>query len=114
LGIVSGVKPEGNYLGQDCTGIARRVGVDVRHIKPGDRVMSWTMKAFSTRFITPSRYCVRIPDSLSFEDAATMALVYITVFESLQHIGRLEAGQVSSPTKSHTWSFSIGNYADTF
>jgi NADPH:quinone reductase-like Zn-dependent oxidoreductase len=28
-----------------------------------------------------------------------MALVYITVFESLQHIGRLEAGQVSSVTK---------------
>jgi NADPH:quinone reductase-like Zn-dependent oxidoreductase len=68
----------------------------VTHVKPGDRVMSWTMKAFSTRFITPGRYCVKMPDNLSFNDAATMALVYITVFEAVQHIGRLEAGQVST------------------
>jgi NADPH:quinone reductase-like Zn-dependent oxidoreductase len=54
------------------------------------------MKAFSTRFITPGRYCVKMPDNLSFNDAATMALVYITVFEAVQHIGRLEAGQVST------------------
>lgn len=95
LGIVSGVQPEENYLGQDCAGIALRVGADVHHIKPGDRVIAWSIKAFSTRLITEGRVCVKIPDSLSFEEAATMASVYITAFESLQQVGRLEAGQVS-------------------
>ncbi|KAL8729504.1 MAG: hypothetical protein Q9166_004676 [cf. Caloplaca sp. 2 TL-2023] len=77
LGIVPGTDVEGNYVGQDCAGIVRKVGSNVKHVKPGDRVLSWTP----------------VPDDLSFEDASTMALVYITTFEALERFGRLEKGQ---------------------
>ena len=70
----------------------------MHHVKPGDRVIAWTIKAFSSRLITAGRVCVKIPDSLKFEEAATMASVYITSFESLQQVGRLEKGQVSTIT----------------
>lgn len=96
LGIVSGVDIDQNYVGFDCSGTVRRVGVDVQHIKPGDRIMSWTPRAFSTRLITKGRLCVKIPDSMSFEEAATMALVYITAYESLERFGQLKRGQVST------------------
>lgn len=99
LGIVPGTDVEGNYVGQDCAGVVRAVGSNVTHINPGDRVLSWTPFGFSTRFQTLGRLCVRIPDSLSFEDASTMALVYITTFEALERFGRLEKDQVSANSK---------------
>ena len=94
--MVPGHEIEGNSLGLDCSGIVRRVGSDVHHVKPHDRVMAWTFKAQSTRVKTWGRRCVKIPDGLSYEDAATMPSVYVTAFESLQRVGRLEAGQVST------------------
>jgi len=93
LGIVPGTAVEGNYVGQDCAGVVKAVGSNVTHIKPGDRVLSCTPFGFSTRFQTLGRLCIKIPDSLSFEDASTMVLVYITVFEALERCGRLEKGQ---------------------
>jgi NADPH:quinone reductase-like Zn-dependent oxidoreductase len=96
LGIVPGVVIEQNYVGEECSGTVRRVGTDVEHIKPGDRVLSSTPYAFSTRFVTKGRLCAKIPDSMSFEEAATMTLVYITAYEALERFGRLEKGQVSA------------------
>ena len=97
--MVPGHEIEGNSLGLDCSGIVRRVGSDVHNVKPNDRVMAWTFKALSTRVKTWGRLCVKIPDSLSFEDAATMPSVYVTAIESLQGVGRLEAGQVRMPLR---------------
>jgi NADPH:quinone reductase-like Zn-dependent oxidoreductase len=93
---VPGTDVEGNYVGQEGSGIVRAVGSNVTHVKPGDCVLLWTPFGFSTRCQTLGRMCVKIPDQLSFEDAATMALVYITTFEALERVGRLEKGQVSA------------------
>lgn len=94
LGIVPGTHVEGNYVGQDCSGVVRAVGSTITHVKPGDRVLSWTPFGFSTRFRTMGRLCIKIPDCMSFVDASAMALVYITSFEALERFGRLEKGQV--------------------
>src|ERR1700722_18186091 len=94
MGIVDGRSEEGNSLGCECAGIVRKIGSNVQNVKVGDRVMVFSAGSLCTRIKPLSRLCTKIPDSLSFEEAATMPCVYSTVIWSLIDIGRLTIGQV--------------------
>jgi NADPH:quinone reductase-like Zn-dependent oxidoreductase len=39
--------------------------------------------------------CVRIPDSLTFDQAGTMLIPYFTAIHSMVNVGRVTKGQVS-------------------
>ena len=67
----------------------------MKDIRIGDRVMLFSRGCFSTSVIVSEKLCEKIPDSLSFEDAATMPCVYATAMYALFHIGHLEKGKVS-------------------
>ena len=75
------------------------MGPDVKDLRPGDRVSAIASGAFSSNLIASALLCAKIPDELSFEDAATMPCVYITVMYSLLEIGRLEEDQVRGPNR---------------
>lgn len=94
MGIVDGRPNEKNSLGCECAGVVRKTGSNVQNIQVGNRVMILSNGSLGTRIQTPARVCMKIPDSLSFEDAATMPCVYVTVIRSLLDIGRLRKGQV--------------------
>jgi len=87
---------ESSGLGCEASGIIQRVGPDVKDLRPGDRVLTLASGAFSTVLTTSALLCARIPNDLSFEDAATIPCVYSTVIYSLLEIGQLEADQVNS------------------
>ncbi|KAL6362754.1 hypothetical protein LRP88_04058 [Fusarium phalaenopsidis] len=71
MGIVDGNVDDGNGLGCECAGVVTQVGPDAPfHI--GDRVAIIGGDSYSTVLKTTSTLCARIPDNLSFEDAATM------------------------------------------
>ena len=93
MGIVEGQVIEGDGLGCECAGIIQRVGPDVQDLSPGDRVMVFGSGAFATNLTTIEQLCVKIPDSLDFVDAASMATVYGTVIYSLFNKAHLEKGQ---------------------
>ncbi|KAF7556654.1 hypothetical protein G7Z17_g1229 [Cylindrodendrum hubeiense] len=80
-------------LGIEAGGVVKRVGPDVKDLKEGDRVFLITGGCFSTGLVVPAQLCVKIPDSLSFEDAATMPCVFATVIYALLEVARLEKGQ---------------------
>ncbi|KAE9370652.1 hypothetical protein N431DRAFT_559764 [Stipitochalara longipes BDJ] len=81
-------------LGLEVSGEVRSVGANVRDISLGDRVLAMPPKpCFKTHVTVPAVLVERIPDSLGFEDAATMPICYTTVLESLINIGQLEKGQ---------------------
>jgi NADPH:quinone reductase-like Zn-dependent oxidoreductase len=82
-------------LGIESTGIVREVGQNVKHIKPGDRVAVVSSGIMQSQAVIPAVSCMKIPDDLSLDDAATMVVAFSTVLYSLNHIGRLEKGQVS-------------------
>jgi NADPH:quinone reductase-like Zn-dependent oxidoreductase len=82
-----------NNIGFEASGIVRRVGPEAKHLKPGDRVFLVGDLTFTTGEIITEKVCVKIPDSLSFGDAATMPGVFGTVIYGLLDIGRLEKGQ---------------------
>jgi len=55
--------------------------------------MVFASGAFETTLTTMEQLCVKIPDSLTYVDAASMATVYSTVIYSLLDKARLEKGQ---------------------
>ncbi|KAI1619299.1 KR domain-containing protein [Exophiala viscosa] len=80
-------------FGIEAAGIVRGVGSKVEHVREGDRVFTMGGACFSSSLLVSATLCVKIPDSLSFEDAATMPCVYATVIHSLLDVSRVEKGQ---------------------
>ncbi|WZH49456.1 Polyketide synthase [Fusarium acuminatum] len=89
MGIVEGA----NGFGLEGAGIVSRIGPNVEGLKAGDRVMFISHSAFSTHVVVSENLCERIPDDLSFEDAATMPCVFATSYYSIFNIGNLKKGQ---------------------
>ena len=92
MGLIQGYRPD---LGVECGGVVHRLGKKVRNFAKGDRVMTFHHGCFSSSFATSENQVVKIPDTLSFEEAATMPCVYTTVIHSLINIGQLDKSQVS-------------------
>ena len=80
-------------LGLEGSGTIVAVGTEVKHLQTGDRVMTMGQNYFSTQTIALADHVVKIPDTLSFEDAATMPCVYVTVIHALLKIGNIQEGQ---------------------
>ncbi|KAL9618288.1 MAG: hypothetical protein Q9160_006999 [Pyrenula sp. 1 TL-2023] len=98
MGVVHGVDALGNgfdTFGLEGAGYVSKVGADITHVKVGDRVMilGTSSTGLATQVQRPGRFTLRIPDDLSFEDAATMPSVYVTVLLGLVDKAQLEKGQ---------------------
>ena len=91
MGVVDAAK---DGIGLEGAGVVRRLGSEVKDFKVGDRVIMFDHGCFSTRLAISAKLCAKIPEELSFEEAATLPCVYSTVIHSLLTIGRLEKGQV--------------------
>lgn len=94
------VAPEpGQYkiLGWDASGVVEAVGEQATLFQPGDRV--WYAGAIdrpgtnAERHLVDERIVAKMPQSLSFEDAAAMPLTAITAWELL--FDRLKLGRQS-------------------
>lgn len=92
--IALGVMAHKDEFGMEASGVVRRCGRNVKDLQPGDRLMVCKPGLFRTRTVVSRDRCNRSPDSLSFEDAASMPVVYSTAYYCLIEIGRLEKGQV--------------------
>lgn len=91
MGIVP--KPK-DHLGFEATGVVKRVGSAVEHVKTGDRVFAVYSGLFATRKILRSQFVVKMPETLTFEQAVTMPIVYATVIYAVITLGQLQKGQV--------------------
>ncbi|KAE8310676.1 hypothetical protein BDV41DRAFT_590299 [Aspergillus transmontanensis] len=91
--IALGIMAHEDEFGSEASGTVKRVGSNVNHLSAGDRVCLAQPGLFRTRKVVPASSCVRIPETLSLEDAATMGIAYGTAYYSLVDIGRLEEGQ---------------------
>jgi len=75
--------------------VISRIGSDVKDLAPGDRVMCLGAGSFASHVVTSDALCERIPDSMSFEEAATIPAAYATAIAALHNLGNLQSGQVS-------------------
>ncbi|KAH6612780.1 PKSKA1, partial [Chaetomium sp. MPI-SDFR-AT-0129] len=90
MGIVPGDETQ---LGHEAAGIVRRVGKAVTDYSVGERVVVFGKGTFANRVRTTPARMHRIPDSMSFEEVATMSVVYLTSLYSLFDVGKLSAGK---------------------
>lgn len=90
LGIVTTSDP---FIGGECSGVISRVGRGVEKFVPGQRVVVMFMGSFSNKIMVPWQIVHAIPDSLSFNEAATLSVAYITAMYGLLDLANLKKGQ---------------------
>ncbi len=98
MGIYPGMDPsEPLRLGMECAGRVIAVGAEVRDLKPGDEVLAITPSAregmLASQVVLPAEAVLRKPAMLSFEQAATTPIAFLTAYYGLVELGRLRAGE---------------------
>lgn len=83
-------------MGNDIAGIVTETGKNVTRFQPGDRVFATLDKrrlgAFAEAVAVSEEYLALIPAKLSFEEAAALPLVGLTVYQALQ-LANFQPGQ---------------------
>jgi putative PIG3 family NAD(P)H quinone oxidoreductase len=83
-----------DILGLECAGVVRATGAGVAEFAPGDRVMALLAGGgYAERAICPSSHALRIPDGLSFEQAAAIPEAFLTASEALFTTASLGKGE---------------------
>jgi len=110
-----------HILGGDITGIVEKTGSEVKEFKEGDRVISWSIVAcgkcewclkgrgglcFNWQYFgmhrkgsyaeytaVPSNSLIKLPDNVTFEDAACLPVAGLTAYHALGSVGNLKKNE---------------------
>ncbi|EFQ35393.1 beta-ketoacyl synthase domain-containing protein [Colletotrichum graminicola] len=94
VAVTMGVVPDNEYsLGYECAGVVRRLGPAVKKFRVGDRVCMLKQGSHANRIRVHIDRCHVIPETMSYEDAATIPCVYLTSLYALYHLASLQEGQ---------------------
>jgi NADPH:quinone reductase-like Zn-dependent oxidoreductase/NAD(P)-dependent dehydrogenase (short-subunit alcohol dehydrogenase family)/acyl carrier protein/SAM-dependent methyltransferase len=93
LGLYPGEAPDARIFGDEVAGIVTAVGQGVTHVRPGDRVFGLAVFGLATRTLARGGDVQRLPDGLSFEEAATLPVVFMTAWHALKNVARLRKGE---------------------
>jgi len=93
LALYPGEAPDARIFGDEVSGIVAGVGAKVRHVKPGDRVFGLAVFGLATQTVARGTDVRRIPSNLSFEEAATLPVVFMTAWHALKNVARLRKGE---------------------
>ena len=80
-------------FGGEAAGRVTRVGPGVTTVQPGDEVMAIAPNAFGRYSVTLAPLAVPAPRGLSWEQAATIPMVYLTAYHALVNQARLQKGE---------------------
>lgn len=90
MGIVPGNE---HMLGGEGAGIVTKVSSGITSFEVGQRVVVFDKGAFGNRIQTTPGQMHRIPDWMTFEEASTLPVVYLTSIYSLFDLANLARGQ---------------------
>ncbi|HEY6865584.1 MAG TPA: zinc-binding dehydrogenase, partial [Burkholderiales bacterium] len=79
--------------GGEGAGEVAKVGAGVTSVKPGDRVMGRCSGAFAEYALMDAREAIAMPKNLSWEEAASIPLVFCVVHDMLINQGKLQPGE---------------------
>jgi NADPH2:quinone reductase len=79
--------------GQECAGEVLEVGADVTGFRSGDRVMGRAPGGFAEQALLDAREAMRVPERLSWEEAAAVPLVFLVGYDMLYPGGNLAPGE---------------------
>lgn len=89
------VKPPFPFIpGGEIAGVVRTIGAGVTGFAVGDRVLAAApMGGYAERIAIPASFAHRMPDSMSFEEAAGFPIVYPTSYAGLVYRAHLQPGE---------------------
>jgi NADPH:quinone reductase-like Zn-dependent oxidoreductase/acyl carrier protein/nucleoside-diphosphate-sugar epimerase len=93
LALYPGDAPDARIFGDEVSGIVVAAGADVRHVQPGDRVFGLAVFGLATQTIARGGDVCRMPADLSFEEAATLPVVFMTAWHALKNVAHVGAGE---------------------
>lgn len=92
-GLYPDAPPPPSVLGYEASGIVDAIGEGVTELAIGDRVMVLSrFGAHASKVCAPAAHFFKIPDSMSFEEAAALPVNYITAYHILFRVHRLLPG----------------------
>lgn len=80
-------------LGLECAGRVTKVGEGVTTLKVNDRVMGLGKKCFSSYTVTDANLLVKIPESITSQEAATIPVSFISAYYSLVVLANIQKGE---------------------
>ncbi|HEV7979238.1 MAG TPA: SDR family NAD(P)-dependent oxidoreductase [Amycolatopsis sp.] len=80
-------------MGAEATGVVTEIGPEVTSLKPGDRVLGMIDGGFGPVAAVDERYVGLVPDGWSDEQAASVALVFLTAYHAFVDLAELRAGE---------------------
>jgi acyl transferase domain-containing protein/NADPH:quinone reductase-like Zn-dependent oxidoreductase/aryl carrier-like protein len=92
LGMYPGLPDGPISLGAECSGRIAAVGEGVDGFRVGDEVLAVAGFAVGSHAIARAELVAHKPDRLSFEQAATIPIAFLTAAYALDDLGRLRAG----------------------
>jgi NADPH:quinone reductase-like Zn-dependent oxidoreductase len=92
-GMYPDAPPPPTVVGYEASGTVEAVGPGVTTHSVGDRVMVLSRFGAQAEYVSvPAGQALHIPQSMSFEDAAAIPVVYLTAFHMLFRVSHLRPG----------------------
>ena len=79
-------------IGGECAGIVLACGEGVDRFEPGDEVIALASAAHGSRVIARENLTIAKPASMTFHEAASILVAYLTVDYALNQVARIVAG----------------------
>ncbi len=92
LALYPGEAPDARIFGDEVAGVVKAVGAGVDHVAPGDNVFGLALFGLASHTLARGGNVRRIPRGLSFEQAATLPVAFMTAWHSLQNVARVRKG----------------------
>lgn len=80
-------------LGRDVSGIVRSVGANVKHFKPGDRVLALSNHTYAELVAVADSDLTHLPDGVDLVDAAAIPLIALTGEQLVRLATKVQKGQ---------------------
>jgi NADPH:quinone reductase-like Zn-dependent oxidoreductase len=81
-------------LGRDVSGVVRSVGANVKHFKPGDRVLALCNATYAEFVAVDDSVVAHLPDGVDLVDAAAIPLIALTGDQLVRLATHVKNGQV--------------------
>jgi NADPH:quinone reductase-like Zn-dependent oxidoreductase len=81
-------------LGRDVSGVVRAVGANVKHFKPGERVLALSNATYAELVAVNDSDVTHLPDGVDLADAAAIPLIALTGDQLVRIATNAQKGQV--------------------
>lgn len=94
MGLYPDAPPLPAVVGYEVSGVIDKVGASVEGLESGMRVMSMTrFGGYSDVVVVPSLQVLKLPENVSFEQAAAVPVNYLTAWVMLIRLGNLQPNE---------------------